>query len=162
MPKRWVLEIVVAFVFLYLVITGGAKLFDFKQFGFDMNAQPVAEWIKPCLKYSIPFIQIILAFLLEIDKTRLAALVGSTVLIASYIVYILAINHDFFPFQPCSCTWINKHLAYTHTLHLNVIAISWTAYGLLIVLIAGLIKRRKHRKTQKLHSFNIHKEELVS
>lgn len=119
-------ESVISLIFLYLVITGGSKLFDLRQFGYDMNAQPIDEWGKPILKYAIPYGHLGLGALLYIDRIRLYALIGILLLITGYLLYILAIRKDFFAFQPCSCTWIYKNMSYGQTFALNLTFGLWT------------------------------------
>lgn len=149
---KWVEEAVVAFLFLFLIITGGAKFFNLQQFGYDMNGQPITSWLKPFLTYAIPTGHLLLGAAILVDKTRLYGLMATIAVISGYIAYIVAIRNDLFAYQPCSCTWIYKQMTYTQTLQLNLTVLLWAAF----ILSKTFLYQFIHFLTFKFNRYETH------
>ncbi|MBK1439820.1 protein kinase [Parapedobacter sp. ISTM3] len=159
LPHKAAIELVTGLLFLFLAISGGSKLFNLQQFGYDMNSQPIADWLKPILTQVIPYGHLLLAGLILGGKTRFYGLLGILAVISGYLLYIMAIRMDFFAFQPCSCTWVYKKLGYEQTFALNLIFWLWTVYlvaSRVFDWMANKLSIRKRSNLQKRRVKFIH------
>jgi len=134
MKKTLALGIIVTVIFMMLLYASFSKYFDFAAFKRGMYNQPFPAWLSSVLIIFLPPIEIVLAILLTLEKTKKKALVGTIVMMTAFTLYIVAILLNFFPHVPCSCGGIIRALSWEQHLIFNLFFI---AIGLIGVKIMG-------------------------
>lgn len=129
------------FIVLYLY-AAIAKFRDFEAFVMNIDRSPLSGSFIAALALSVPGIEIMLCILLFIPRTRYAGLIGSTLLIAVFSVYI-AYMLLFASSLPCSCGGILQSLSWRQHLCLN-----------LAFLVSGMIAILLHPRTKNFVATN--------
>ncbi|MFD2825744.1 MauE/DoxX family redox-associated membrane protein [Leeuwenhoekiella polynyae] len=106
-----------------------SKLLDFDQFFVQLSKSPVLTSYAEVMVWLIPGIEILLAALLFIDKTRRLALIASYLLMCMFTAYIILIL-NYADYIPCSCGGILEELNWTQHLFFNL--------GCIILALIGL------------------------
>ncbi len=94
-------------LFLYASIS---KFLDFRRFIGEMNNQPLPSSLTPFLVWTIPIFEIAIAATLIFERTRLAGLLGSLVLMTLFTIYTGSVLLHFFRYVPCSCGGVIRRL----------------------------------------------------
>lgn len=133
MSRRQVLlESISALLIVLFVYASMSKFLDFTTFYHDLNNQPFPHSWTPLLLWFIPLTEIALSFLLIFERTRLSGFYGSLVLMGLFTIYATAILLNFFPYVPCSCGGVIKHLTWPQHLVLNLFFLGLSISGVLI------------------------------
>ena len=118
-----------ALLFTYAAVS---KLLDFENFQIQLAQSPLLSAFAGIISYIIISIELLLAVLLCIPKTRLFSLYGTLFLMSGFTVYIYLIL-NFSDFIPCSCGGILEELDWSEHLIFNLICVilAWIAIYLL-------------------------------
>jgi hypothetical protein len=118
------------FIILFVYAAFG-KLADFDKFQIQLGQSPLLTPYVDLVSWTIPFIEIWIAFLLVSDKTRLLGMVSAFSLMVLFTFYILAITHYSY-FIPCSCGGVLQHMSWDQHLVFNLIFVFLGIMGILI------------------------------
>jgi hypothetical protein len=141
MPKKQViLECISALLIMLFLYASISKFLDFRTFIDQMNNQPLPNSWTPFLVWCIPLLEIAISVSLIFEYTRLLGLWASLVLMILFTIYTALVLFHFFPYVPCSCGGVIRHLTWRQHLILNLSYIS--------VSVLGIVQQRsKHFKS---------------
>ena len=148
--KQVTLECVCALLILLFLYASISKFLDFKTFIDQMNNQPLPNSWTPFLVWSIPLLEIAISITLLFEYTRLLGLYASLVLMVIFTIYTGIVLLHFFPYIPCSCGGVIRHLTWSQHLFLNLFYVAISVLGIIL----------QHRKSLK-PSFITNKHSLV-
>jgi putative oxidoreductase len=130
--KQVTLECVCALLILLFLYASISKFLDFKTFIDQMNNQPLPNTWTPFLVWSIPLVEIIISITLLFEYTRLLGLYASLVVMVIFTIYTGIILLHFFPYIPCSCGGVIRHLTWSQHLILNLFYIFISVLGIIL------------------------------
>jgi hypothetical protein len=111
-----------------------SKLIDFHHFEAEMHNQAIPPIVQAFLIYGLPPVELIVAGLLIGDKTYVAGLLASLILLTIFTGYITLTILHFFSYVPCSCGGILEKMSWTTHLVFNLFFIFLTLTNLYIKL----------------------------
>lgn len=123
------------FVLLW-VYAATTKLLEFDRFKVQMSQVDFLKPLAGILVWIIPLIEYSLAALLLVSGTRRLGLLGSTILMSLFTIYIAGMIH-FSPQLPCSCGGIINTLTWQQHLLFNLL---FTGLGITGVLLQRKLK----------------------
>jgi putative oxidoreductase len=118
--KKLITEIAVLLLVFLFLYTGVSKFVDFKGFTYDLNNQPFPNGLTPVLRWIIPLTEIAIVILLLFEKSRLAGLYASAVLMSMFTLYTALVLLHVFEYVPCSCGGVIKQLTWPQHLVFNI------------------------------------------
>jgi len=130
-------EVICSLLVLLFLYTSISKLLDFKHFISDMNNQPFPNWITPWLVRILPATEILIVVTLLFEKTRLAALWASFLVMLLFTIYTLLVLAKFFSIVPCSCGGVITKLTWGQHLVFNLFFTGISLTGI-------VLKKREH------------------
>lgn len=137
MTRKIMVEVICSLLVLLFLYTSISKLLDFKHFIANMNNQPFPNWITPWLVRILPATEILIVAGLLFEKTRLAALWASFLVMLLFTIYTLLVLLHFFGWVPCSCGGVITQLTWGQHLVFNLFFTG--------ISLAGIIlKKREH------------------
>jgi putative oxidoreductase len=142
--KQVTLECVCALLILLFLYASISKFLDFKTFIDQMNNQPLPNSWTPFLVWSIPLVEIIISITLLFEYTRLLGLYASLVVMVIFTIYTGIVLLHFFPYTPCSCGGVIRHLTWSQHLILNLFYIA--------ISVLGIILQRKSLKPNYINN----------
>ena len=117
--KNTVVEII---CFLYILLFAHAalsKLLEFNNFQAQLGQSPLLSAFTGFVSYAVIIVELIIAFILAISKTRLLGLIASFSLMMMFTAYILIItNYSYY--VPCSCGGILQNMEWKGHLVFNI------------------------------------------
>lgn len=128
--KTITVDIICILFILLFIYAAVSKLLDYENFKAQLGRSTLLSrfwnWI-----WIVPTVEILIAILLPIPKTRLLGLYGSFSLMTMFTVYIIAIL-QFSEFIPCSCGGVLQKMSWTEHLWFNVIFILLAFTGIVL------------------------------
>lgn len=117
--KKNIVEII-CFLFIVLFIYAAvSKLLDFKNFQAQLGQSPLLSAYTGFISFAVILLEIIIALLISIPKTRLVGLFGAFSLMVMFTAYILIItNYSYY--VPCSCGGILQNMEWKGHLVFNI------------------------------------------
>jgi putative oxidoreductase len=129
-----VIEFLLILLWIYAALS---KLLSFDEFKGQMYNQTFSRGISGLLIYFLPPLELTAAVLLILNRTRMAGLVLSLVLMASFTVYISLVLLNFWSRVPCSCGGIFQKMGWKPHLWINLFFLA-----LITIAINSKIKER--------------------
>ncbi|SEA30210.1 Methylamine utilisation protein MauE [Arachidicoccus rhizosphaerae] len=120
-----------------------SKVIEFATFGSQLKRQPLPIWSLKWLQWGLPPLEITIAILINIQKTRKAGLILSSILMTIFTLYVLFALTGAFGEIPCSCAGLISKLGWTGHLVFN------TLFTLLSYLGIVLLKYQKQKNYSK-------------
>lgn len=117
-------------IFLW-VYAAASKLLDYQTFSVQLGQSPLLTPIAGLMAWFVPVVEILLAVMLGINKTRRYGLYGSFFLLVAFTAYIVAITR-FSDFVPCSCGGILEKLSWNQHLVFNIGFVLLTARAIVL------------------------------
>jgi putative oxidoreductase len=136
LKKQVALECVCALLVVLFLYASISKFLDFKTFIDQMNNQPLPNSLTPFLVWAIPLLEISISVILLFEYTRLLGLYASLTLMILFTIYTGIVLLHFFPYIPCSCGGVIRHLTWGQHLILNL-------FYILISVLGIILQRRK-------------------
>ena len=130
--RQVLLEVIVSLLVLLFLYASISKFLDFKTFIKETNNQPLPNSWTPFLVWIIPCSEVAISLALLFERTRLAGLYGSLVLMGVFSIYALIILLHAFSYIPCSCGGIIKRLTWRQHLVLNLFFVGLSIAGIRI------------------------------
>jgi putative oxidoreductase len=118
--KKVIIEIAVLLLVFLFLYTGVSKLVDFKSFTYDLNNQPFPNGLTPTIRWIIPLTEIAIVISLLFERSRLAGLYASAVLMSMFTLYTALVLLHVFEYVPCSCGGVIKQLTWPQHLVFNI------------------------------------------
>lgn len=127
--KRHIVDFTSYFFTLLFVYASASKILDFENFQVQLAQSPLVSAYAGVLSYTIILVEISVAVLLSIRKSRLLGLYGAFGLMVAFSVYIfLILNYS--EFVPCSCGGILENMGWTSHLIFNVFCVFVAGFAL--------------------------------
>jgi hypothetical protein len=124
-------EIISALFIILFIYTAISKFINFETFKFQLGRSPFLTKISGLIAWFIPLIELSIAILLLIKKTRLIGLYMSFSLMLLFTYYIYAMLH-FSYFVPCSCGGVLSLMSWKQHLLFNILFSLAALSGILI------------------------------
>ncbi|OJX54854.1 MAG: hypothetical protein BGO88_02985 [Flavobacterium sp. 38-13] len=134
--RKLFVEVTVALLVVLFLHTAISKFLDFKGFVYDLNNQPFPNSFTPYLAWLIPLTELVIVCFLLFEKTRLAGLYASLVLMSAFTVYTCLVLLDVFAYVPCSCGGVVSYLTWAQHFFFNL-------FFVVIISIAIVLNRSK-------------------
>ncbi len=129
--KTLLLDLVCALFILLFLYTALSKLYDFETLRVQLGRSPLLTDISELVAWAVPAIEIVLAGILMVPRTRDIGLYGSFTLMVMFTAYIFAIL-NFSDVIPCSCGGVISKLSWSGHLVLNIFFTFLAAAGILM------------------------------
>jgi hypothetical protein len=124
-----------AWVLIFLwVYAASSKLFIYEGFRFQLLGHKLLANHAWTIAWLIPTVEILIALLLVIPKTRIGGLYASLSLLLLFTMYIIYM-FMFYPYKPCSCGGVISKLTWKQHILFNLF--------FLLLAVAGIIGHRK-------------------
>lgn len=133
------LEFITAVLIVLWIYVGITKLIDHRSVVWQMSTNPVFKSIPILAAFGGPILELIIALLLVIKKTRLIGLYASFILMFFFTVYVTYLML-YLPNLPCSCGGIISELNWQQHLILNILLT-------ILSLVAIILLRKKRRSS---------------
>jgi hypothetical protein len=143
MKKDIIKEICAALIVVLFVYTAVSKLLDMNRFisTISVSPFPFMRTFAPFLGWIVPFIEIILAFLLITSKYQRIGFFGSAILLFLFEIYIGSLLVSGLHL-PCSCGGVISKLSWKQHLIFNL-------FFIVLSLIPYYLENRKDRRIGK-------------
>lgn len=131
MKRKIILEVICflfVLLFLYAALT---KLLDYQKFTVQVGQSPLLTGFGDTIPWLVISLEILVAGMLMIPRTRLVALFASFSLMTMFTAYIVAIL-NFSPYVPCSCGGVLEKLGWTEHLIFNGAFVILAVIGILL------------------------------
>jgi uncharacterized membrane protein YphA (DoxX/SURF4 family) len=136
MPRKIAVDIVVFLYILLLVYASVSKLLDYQKFSVQLGQSPMLTNYAKVLALLVPVVELIIACLLLLSKTRLIGLYAAYSLMVMFTTYIFIIT-TYDDYVPCSCGGILESMGWSGHLVLNI------AFVLLAVIAIRVVEKQK-------------------
>lgn len=110
----------VVFLIILWVYAATSKLLDYNNFNIELGKSPLLSPVASLVAVGVPILELGLAFMLLIERTKFIALILSTSLLLLFAVYLLIILH-YSSYIPCSCGGILGKLGYKEHIVFNLV-----------------------------------------
>jgi len=101
-----------------MVYAAVSKLIDFENFQVQLGQSPMLSAFAGWLAVVVPAVELVIAFLLAIPRTRLLGNIGASSLMTMFTVYIYIIL-NYGSYVPCSCGGVLENLGWREHLYFN-------------------------------------------
>lgn len=123
---------VICYLFLILFVYAAVtKLMEYEKFRVQVGQSPIltslVDWIAP----TVPAIELIIAVMLFVPKSKLLALYASFNLMVMFTAYIF-LTLNFSPNIPCSCGGILEKMGWKEHLIFNIVFVLLVAVAILL------------------------------
>ncbi|WP_341837402.1 MauE/DoxX family redox-associated membrane protein [Chitinophaga pollutisoli] len=133
------IEAIIAILIVVLLHTGISKLIDWRSFEIQMFQSPIFHEYYRIVTFGGPILEIIIALMLVIKRTRFVAFIASFLLMGFFTWYVYFLMTTI-PNLPCSCGGVVGWLNWTQHLILNIF--------LTIISLIGALMWRNNRKEE--------------
>lgn len=136
MPRKIAVDIVVFLYILLLVYASVSKLLDHQKFSVQLGQSPMLTNYAKVLALLVPVVELIIACLLLLSKTRLIGLYAACSLMVMFTTYIFIIT-TYDDYVPCSCGGVLESMGWSGHLVFNI------AFVLLAVIAIRVVEKQK-------------------
>jgi len=130
--RRVALEAIAALLILLFLYASVSKILDFDRFIGEMNNQPFPNSWTPFLVWTVPSLEIAIALALMFERTRMAGLIASLVLMALFTLYTSSVLLHFFSYVPCSCGGVIRKLSWPQHMVFNLFFVALSIIGIIL------------------------------
>ncbi|MCS3869472.1 hypothetical protein J3D55_002388 [Chryseobacterium ginsenosidimutans] len=120
------------FFILLFIYAGVSKLLEFEEFQVQLAQSPLLSAYASSISYTVIIVELTIAGLLSIHKSRMLGLFASFSLMIAFSVYIYLILY-YSEFVPCSCGGILENMGWTTHLIFNITTVLIAGCALLIM-----------------------------
>ena len=131
MRKTIFVDIISILLIILFIYAATSKLLDHQKFQVQLGQSPILTEFAGVIVWMIPLLEILVAFLLAIQRWRVIGLYASFSLMTMFSAYIVAITR-FSEYIPCSCGGILDRLSWNDHLLFNFIFTILSVVGILI------------------------------
>ncbi len=126
-----VINLTCALFVLLFTYAALSKILDFQKFQIELGKSPLINSFSIWVAYGIPVSELVLVFLLFVQRTQLLALYCSFSLMIMFTAYIIAIL-QYSDYIPCSCGGVLQNMTWTEHVWFNVFFIVISAASVLL------------------------------
>jgi len=126
--KRYAVEIICLLYILLFVYAAVTKLLDFENFQVQLGQSPLLSVFAGWVSWLVPIVELIIALLLIVQKSKAAGLLMALSLMTMFTAYIYIIL-NYSSFVPCSCGGILEKMSWRVHLIFNIIFVILGAIG---------------------------------
>lgn len=141
--KNAIVDIICLLYILLFVYAAISKLLEFQNFQAQLGQSPLLSAYTGFVSYSVLIVELVIALLLAIPKSRYVAMLASFGLMLMFTAYIIVIL-NYSSFLPCSCGGILEKLGWKEHLIFNI------TFTILAVLASVFMATNKSKTTLKL------------
>ncbi|WP_298117382.1 MauE/DoxX family redox-associated membrane protein [Flavobacterium sp.] len=141
--KSILVEIISILLMVLFVYSALSKLLEFQNFQAQLGQSPLISAYTGFVSYSVLIVELLIAILLAIPKSRYIALLASFGLMLMFTAYIIVIL-NYSSFVPCSCGGILEKLGWKEHLIFNI------AFTILAAIASLLIVNNRSKTIIKL------------
>ena len=141
--KSIIVEIISVLLMVLFVYSALSKLLEFQNFQAQLGQSPLISAYTGFVSYSLLIIELLIAILLAVPKSRYSALLASFGLMLMFTAYIVVIL-NYSSFIPCSCGGILEKLGWKEHLIFNI------AFTILAAIASLFIATNKSKTVLKL------------
>lgn len=117
--QRKIIITATVLLFLLFLYAAFSKLIDFHNFVTQLKRSPLVGEYANVLAWVVPELEVLIAILLLLPRTRFIGLYSSFFLMLLFTVYVYVIPR-FFSYVPCSCGGVIGKLSWTWHFWFNV------------------------------------------
>ncbi|OQP49258.1 MauE/DoxX family redox-associated membrane protein [Niastella populi] len=132
MKRKIIIELISSLLILLFLYASLSKWLAWRTFIGDMNNQPFPNWMTPFLVWTIPTIEVLIAFALIFEKLRVKAFYASLFLMSAFTIYTVAILFHAFRYIPCSCGGVIRKLTWPQHLVFNLFFVGISILGIML------------------------------
>lgn len=130
--KNSIINIISYLYILLFVYASVSKLLDFENFQIQLAQSPLLSAYAGIISIAVILVELIIAGLLSLKRTRLVGLYSSFSLMISFTVYIyLILNYS--DFVPCSCGGILEKMGWTEHLIFNLVFVALALIAIVFI-----------------------------
>ncbi|THU40294.1 hypothetical protein FAM09_10530 [Niastella caeni] len=129
--KNAIIEIISSLLIILFIYASFNKLSDYKLFTVQLSKSPFITSYSSFTAWSIPAIEILIALLLVIKRTRLIGLYASFFLMSLFTAYLI-IMLNFSYYIPCSCGGVLEKLSWNQHILFNAFFVIISGTGVLL------------------------------
>jgi hypothetical protein len=129
--KNLIIEIFCSLLIILFIYSSLSKLSAYNRFSVQLSKSPFITSVYKLVAWSIPAVEIVIAFLLAVKRTRLTGLYASFFLMSLFTAY-LVIMLNFSYYIPCSCGGVLEYLSWEQHIVFNSFFIAIAAVGVLL------------------------------
>ncbi|AWO00696.1 hypothetical protein DLD77_02790 [Chitinophaga alhagiae] len=133
-------------LFILFTYAAGSKLANYKQFLFQMDAQPFNNRYTTPLVIGLLLIEFAIAACLIFRKTMKAGLWASLIMLVIFTAYIALIKLNYFGSIPCSCGGVIERLNWTQHLFFNLFFVGISIAGIVLYKLPPSAPRQSQLK----------------
>ena len=123
MKRTMLVEVICSLFILLFVYAAMSKVLDYQKFRVQLGQSPLLTAFAGLVAWVIPAIEIIIACMLAIPRTRLAGLFAAFSLMTMFTAYIIAITR-FSDYVPCSCGGVLQNMSWNQHLVFNILFVT--------------------------------------
>lgn len=131
MKRKIILEVICFLFVLLFLYAAFTKLLDYQKFTVQVGQSPLLTGFGDTIPWLVISVEILVAGMLMIPRTRLVALFASFSLMTMFTAYIVAIL-NFSPYVPCSCGGVLEKLGWTEHLIFNGVFVVLAVAGVFL------------------------------
>jgi len=131
MIRKITVEIISILLIALFVYAAFSKVSDYPKFLIQLGQSPLLTAYVNWMAWIVPSIEILIAIMLIIPRTKLIALYGSFTLMVMFTAYIITIL-NFSDYIPCSCGGVLQHMSWKTHLVFNIVFVMLAATGVLL------------------------------
>ena len=131
LSRNLIIEIICSLLIILFIYSSISKLSAYNRFSVQLSKSPFITSYYKLVAWSIPTVEIIIAFLLAIKRTRLVGLYASFFLMSLFTAY-LVIMLNFSYYIPCSCGGVLEYLSWEQHIVFNSFFIVIAGAGVLL------------------------------
>jgi uncharacterized membrane protein YphA (DoxX/SURF4 family) len=121
---------IIAFLFIVLFLYAAlTKLFEFEKFSIQVGQSPILTGIGTLLPVCVIVIEILVAALIIVPRSRLIGFFGAFILMTMFSSYIIVILR-FSSYVPCSCGGVLEKLSWGQHLAFNLLFVVLALVGI--------------------------------
>nr|WP_315240126.1 MauE/DoxX family redox-associated membrane protein [uncultured Flavobacterium sp.] len=141
--KNAIVDIICLLYVLLFVYAAISKLLEFQNFQAQLGQSPLLSAYTGFVSYSVLIVELVIALLLAIPKSRYVAMLASFGLMLMFTAYIIVIL-NYSSFLPCSCGGILEKLGWKEHLIFNI------TFTILAALASVFMATNKSKTALKL------------
>nr|WP_121272146.1 MauE/DoxX family redox-associated membrane protein [Pedobacter schmidteae] len=139
MKNKNVVALICCLFILLFMYAAASKLMEFDKFKIQIGQSPLLTDYAAILVWLVPVVEIVIVGLLAFERTKLAGLWASFVLMVGFSVYIYLIM-NFADHIPCSCGGILEKMSWGQHLVFNLVFVG--------VAVMALVMYRKAKQPE--------------
>ena len=129
--KNMIVEVICSLLIILFIYAALSKLAGYDRFTVQLSKSPFITSFSNFVAWSIPAVELLIAILLVINRTRLIGLYASFFLMSLFTAYlIIMLNLSYY--IPCSCGGVLEHLSWNQHIVFNAFFIAISAAGAII------------------------------